>query len=66
MRNSVLRRFNQGARAQSESPVTSASVYASKLSATLDGKNEFYENLAAIIGSIPRKEQIILLADFNA
>lgn len=49
-----------------ESPVTSAIVYASKRSTRLDGKNEFYENLAAIIGSIPRKEQIILLADFNA
>jgi len=48
-----------------ESPVTSASVHASKRSATLDGKNEFYENLAAIIGSIPSKEQILLLADFN-
>ncbi|CAH3015534.1 unnamed protein product, partial [Porites evermanni] len=25
-----------------------------------------HENLTAIIGSIPRKEQILLLADFNA
>lgn len=49
-----------------ENPVTSASVYASKRSAALDGKNEFYENLAAIIRSIPSKEQIVLLADFNA
>ena len=51
-----------------ESPVTIASVHASKRSTTLDAKNndEFYENLAAIIGSIPSKEQIVLLADFNA
>ena len=39
-----------------ESPVTSASVNACKRSATLDGKNEFFENLAAIIGSTPSKE----------
>lgn len=45
-----------------------ASVYASKRSTTLDAKNngKFYENLAAIIGRIPSKEQIVLLADFNA
>ena len=51
-----------------ESPVTIASVYASKRSTTLDAKNngKFYENFAAIIGSISNKEQIVLLADFNA
>lgn len=76
VRNSVLSMVQTGSKDSerflvpllntAESPVTSARVYASKRSATLDGKNEFYENLTAIIGSIPRKEQILLLADFNA
>ena len=36
------------------------------MSATSDTKYEFYENLAAIIRSIPNNEQLILLGDFNA
>ena len=37
-------------------PVTIVSVYARTMSATLDTKDEFYENLAAIISSIPNNE----------
>ena len=76
MRNSVLsmvqprskgsERFQVPLLNTAESPVTSVSVYSSKRSATLHGNNEFYENLAAIIRSISSKEQIVLLADFNA
>ena len=36
------------------------------MSATSDTKDEFYENLAAIISSVPNNEQLILLGDFNA
>ena len=47
-------------------PVTLISVYAPTLSSTPDAKDEFYENLAATISSIPSKEQLVLLGDFNA
>ena len=47
-------------------PVTLVSVYAPTMSATSDTKDEFYENLAAIISSVPNNEQLILLGDFNA
>ena len=46
--------------------VTLVSVYAPTMSATLDTKYEFHENLAAIISSVPNNEQLILLGDFNA
>ena len=46
-------------------PVTQISVYAPTLSATPDTKDMFYENLAAVIRNIPRKEQVVL-GDFNA
>ena len=46
-------------------PVTLVSVYAPTMSATSDTKDEFYENLAAIISSVPNNEQLILLGDFN-
>ena len=36
------------------------------LSATLDAKDEFYENLASTIRNIPSTEQLVLLGDFNA
>ena len=47
-------------------PVSLVSVYAPTMSATSDTKDEFYENLAAIIYSVPNKEQLVLLGDFNA
>ena len=47
-------------------PVTLVSVYAPTMSATSDTKDQFYENLAAIISSVPNNEQLILLGDFNA
>lgn len=49
-----------------EGPVTLVSAYALTLASTSDEKYQFYENLASIIGSIPSKEQIVLLGDFNA
>ncbi|KAK2185409.1 hypothetical protein NP493_238g03040 [Ridgeia piscesae] len=33
---------------------------------TPNTKDEFYENVASIINSIPNKEQLVLLGDFNA
>ena len=47
-------------------PVTLVSVYAPKLSATPDIKDEFYDQLTATITNIPNKERLILLGDFNA
>ena len=47
-------------------PVTLISVYAPTLSATPDDKDEFYDRLAATISSIPSKEEVVLLGDFNA
>ena len=47
-------------------PVTLVSVYAPTMSATSDIKDEFYENLAAIISSVPKYEQLVLLGAFNA
>ena len=41
------------------------SAYASTMSATSDTKDEFYENLAAIISSVPNNEQLVLMGDFN-
>ena len=46
-------------------PVTLVSVYAPTLTSTPDAKDEFYESLATTISSIPSKEQLILLGDFN-
>ena len=36
------------------------------MTVTSDTKDEFYENLAAIISSVPNSEQLVLLGDFNA
>ena len=47
-------------------PITLISVYAPTLSATPDDKDEFYDRLAATISSIPSKEEVVLLGDFNA
>ena len=47
-------------------PVTLVSVYAPTLSATLDAKDEFYENLASTIRNITSTEQLVLLDNFNA
>lgn len=33
---------------------------------SLDAKDEFYNKLAATISSIPSKEELVLLGDFNA
>ena len=49
-----------------EGPVTLVSVYTPSLSATLDAKDEFYENLASTIRNIPSTKQLVLLGDFNA
>ena len=46
-------------------PVTLVSVYAPTMSATSDTKDEFYENIAALISSVPNNEQRVLLGDFN-
>ena len=46
--------------------VTFVSVYSPTMSATSDTKDEFYENLAAIISSVPNNEQLVLLGDLNA
>jgi len=42
------------------------SVYPPILSATPDAEDEFYENLASTILTIPSSEQLVLLGDFNA
>ena len=47
-------------------PVTLISVYAPTQTATPDTKDIFYENLAAIIGDIKSKEELVVLGDFNA
>ena len=47
-------------------PLTLVSLYAPTMSATSDTKDEFYENLAAIISSVPNHEQLVILGDFNA
>lgn len=47
-------------------PVTLISVYASTLSTTPDAKDKFYDRLAATISSIPSKEEVVLLGNFNA
>ena len=47
-------------------PVTIVSVYGSTMFATSDTKDEFYENFAATISSVPNNEQLVLLGDFNA
>ncbi|KAL1250635.1 hypothetical protein QQF64_018431 [Cirrhinus molitorella] len=47
-------------------PLTFVNVYAPTLNATLETKDQFYENLTSVINSIPNKEQLILLGDFNA
>lgn len=41
-------------------------MYALTLSSTSATKDEFYDNLSAIISSIQSKEQIIILGDFKA
>ena len=46
--------------------LTLVNVYAPTMSATSDIKDEFYENLAAIISSVLNNEQLVLLGDFNA
>ena len=47
-------------------PCQRVDPYAPTMSATSDTKDEFYENLAAIISSVPNNEQLVLLGDFNA
>ena len=47
-------------------PVTFGSVYAPTMSATSDTKDEFYENLAAIMSSVANNEQPNVLGDVSA
>ena len=47
-----------------QSPLSA--FYAPTMSATLDTKDEFYENFSAIISSVPNNEIHVLLGDFNA
>ena len=47
-------------------PTTIVSTYAPTLSATKDAKDDFYDKLSATISSIPSKEELIILGDFNA
>ena len=41
-------------------------MYTPTLSATLDAKDKFYENLASTIRNIPSTKQLVLLGNFNA
>ena len=76
VRNSLLRMVEPGSGGSERlltlrlnsttGPVTLISVYAPTLSATPDTKDIFYENLVSIIRNIPRKEQVVVLGDFNA
>ena len=47
-------------------PVTLISVYAPTLMASPDTKDEFYESLCATFLTVPSRDQVILLGDFNA
>uniref|UniRef100_A0A0L8FQG2 Endonuclease/exonuclease/phosphatase domain-containing protein n=1 Tax=Octopus bimaculoides TaxID=37653 RepID=A0A0L8FQG2_OCTBM len=70
--NEELKRLNvnitalQEIRLANAGPVTLVSVYAPTISATLDAKDEFYENLASTIKSIPISEQLVLMGYLNA
>ena len=44
----------------SAGPVTLVSVYAPTIYATSDKKDEFYENFAGIISSVPNNEQLVV------
>ena len=44
----------------SAGPVTLVGVYAPTMSATSDKKDEFYENFAAVISSVPNNEQLVV------
>ena len=50
----------------SEGPATLVSVYAPTLCSTPEAKDEFYQNLDALIRTVPDQEQLVLLGDFNA
>ncbi|CAE1167379.1 unnamed protein product [Acanthosepion pharaonis] len=75
VRNSLLNTLEQGCNGSERllilhlstitGPVTLISVYAPTLSATPDTKDNFYNKLATTISSIPRKEQLVFLGDFN-
>ena len=50
----------------STGPVTFISTYAPTLTSTADEKDRFYEALDATIKSVPNKEGLYILGDFNA
>ena len=50
----------------STGPVTFISAYAPALTSTADKKDRFYEALDATIKSVPNKEGLYILGDFNA
>lgn len=50
----------------SSGPASLISVYAPTLSSTPEAKDEFYNNLDAVIKCIPSDEHLLLLGDFNA
>ncbi|XP_068741873.1 craniofacial development protein 2-like [Montipora capricornis] len=50
----------------SNSPVTLVSAYLPTLTSTAEAKDEFYANLSDIMKTIPPKENLIILGDFNA
>ena len=50
----------------SEGPVTLVSAYAPTLTSTAEAKDEFYININSVVKSIPPKEHVIILGDFNA
>ena len=65
VRNSLLSMIEPGSNGSERGPVTLVSVYAPTMSATSEIQDEFYEKLAAIISSVPKNEQLVLLGDFN-
>jgi len=49
-----------------DGPVNLVSVYAPTLYSTQEAKDQFYDELQAVIQRIPDTEQLLLLGDFNA
>lgn len=58
-------RNDTNCRVTTAGPVTLINVYAPTLYATPDAKDGFYGRIAATISSIPSKEEVVLLGDFN-
>lgn len=49
-----------------DGPVTLIRPYAPALTSIPGTKNRFYANLSSVIKTIPSKEHLVLLGDFNA